>query len=158
MTAETPTPVAESQDEVFGKGYKLFLMVAGAVFAVIAISIPMVIIAGNMNFSSGGGSVSSPPVAGFPGEDIAADTGCMACHSTDGTELVGPTWLGLSGSDRELESGETVVADDDYLEESIVDPASQIVKGFQPVMPETYGDQLSSDEISSLIEYINSLG
>ena len=48
---------------------------------------------------------------------------------------MGPTWLGLFGSERRLEDGTTVLADEDYLRESILDPGKQIVAGYPNVMP-----------------------
>lgn len=96
----------------------------------------------------------SPVLAG---ESLAAEIGCVACHTADGTDSVGPTWAGLAGSDRLLDSGETVVADDSYLFRSIVDPPAQVVAGFNPIMPTGYGDQLTVEEINDLILYINSL-
>lgn len=158
VTSEAPATAPENQESVFGTGYKLFLGVAGGLFAIIAIAIPMVIIASNL---TGSGSTAAPPAteAGRdPGELLAGSAGCLACHTTDGGESVGPTWLGLAGSDRDLESGETVVADETYLHESIVDPTAKVVAGFAPVMPAGYQDQLSEDEINELISYINSLG
>ncbi len=68
-----------------------------------------------------------------------------------------PTWVGLAGSDRLLESGESVVAESDYLHNSIVDPHSQVVAGFNPIMPTGYADQLTEQEIQDLIDYIDSL-
>jgi cytochrome c oxidase subunit 2 len=56
-----------------------------------------------------------------------------------------------------LDNGETVVADDNYLFNSIVDPQSQVVAGFDAVMPTTYSDSLSETEIQDLVEYIKSL-
>lgn len=91
------------------------------------------------------------------GATVAANTGCQACHNIDGTQGTGPTWKGLAGASRPLESGESVVADDAYLFNSIVDPKSQVVAGFDPVMPTTYSDQLTEDEINDLVEYIKSL-
>jgi cytochrome c oxidase subunit 2 len=64
----------------------------------------------------------------------------------------------MAGSDVTLASGETVVADDAYLFNSIIDPASQVVAGFDAVMPTTYADSLSEAEINDLVEYIKSLG
>ena len=92
------------------------------------------------------------------GEAIATDTGCFACHTSNGIPGSGPTWKGLSGSSRPLDSGETVVADDDYLSRSIADPLADVVTGFNPVMPTTYSDQLTEAEIDDLVEYIKSLG
>ena len=134
-----------------------FLGVAGAIFAVIAISIPMVIIASSLAESP---TAAPPPTSGggLPGEDIAASTGCLACHTTDGSDSVGPTWLGVAGTDREMESGEVVLADDAYLTESIVAPLVRIVAGYQAVMPEGYDQTLSEQDITDIVEYLNSLG
>lgn len=106
---------------------------------------------------------SSSPVsfdseAASRGEALAASTGCLACHSIDETAGTGPGWGGLAGSEVTLVSGETVVADDAYLFNSIVDPVSQVVAGFESVMPTTYADSLSEAEINDLVEYIKSLG
>jgi len=91
------------------------------------------------------------------GMQLAIDKGCAACHTVDGTPGTGPTWKGLAGSTRPLESGETVVADKAYLFSSIVDPEAQIVQGFAPVMPSDYADTLTETEIDDLVAYIQSL-
>jgi cytochrome c oxidase subunit 2 len=91
------------------------------------------------------------------GQILANDTGCLACHTIDGTPSTGPTWKGVAGATRPLVSGEQVVADNNYLFNSIVDPPSQVVEGFDAVMPTTYSDQLSQEEINDLVEYIKSL-
>ena len=91
------------------------------------------------------------------GETVANETGCLACHTVDGTPGSGPTWKGLAGSSRPLESGEVVTADDTYLLNSIIDPKLEIVIGFDPIMPEGYDQQLSSEEINDLVEYLKSL-
>lgn len=106
---------------------------------------------------------SSSPVsfdteAAARGEALAAATGCLACHNIDESAGTGPGWGGLAGSEVTLVSGETVVADDAYLFNSIVDPVSQVVAGFEAVMPTTYADSLSEAEINDLVEYIKSLG
>lgn len=89
------------------------------------------------------------------GKTIAQENACNACHTTDGSEMVGPTWQNLFGSERTLENGETVTADEDYIRESIVNPSAEVVEGFPPSM--TPYDFLSESEIESLIEYIKSL-
>ena len=89
---------------------------------------------------------------------LADSNGCLACHTIDGTPSTGPTWKGVAGSSRPLETGESVVADDLYLFRSITDPGSQVVAGFDNVMPATYGDTLTDQEISDMVEYIKSLG
>jgi cytochrome c oxidase subunit 2 len=84
--------------------------------------------------------------------------GCLACHSLDGTTVVGPTWLGLFSSQVDLVDGATVNADEAYLRDSILEPNAQIVAGFQPgVMPQNFADILSEDQINQIIAFISSL-
>jgi cytochrome c oxidase subunit II len=81
---------------------------------------------------------------------------CLNCHSIDGREMVGPTWQGLYGSTVELEDGSTVVADEEYLRESILDPGAKIVKGYPPVMP-SYDGTLTDEQVDSIIAYIRTI-
>ncbi len=114
------------------------------------------------SLSGGPGDTTAPivvdPEAAARGETIAADTGCLACHTVDGTLSSGPTWKGLAGSSRPLESGQAMAADDDYLTSSITDPLANVVVGFNPVMPTTYSDQLTESAIDDLVEFNKSLG
>jgi cytochrome c oxidase subunit II len=88
------------------------------------------------------------------GAELAQSKGCTACHSVDGSRLVGPSWQGIYGSDRKLASGETVTVDDDYLKESMFKPNAKVVEGYPPVMPPS---QISTAQAEALIEYIKSL-
>jgi cytochrome c oxidase subunit 2 len=98
------------------------------------------------------------PVGPPSGAELAQVAGCTACHSVDGSDLVGPSWLGTAGTDRPVEGGGTVFADRDYLHQSIADPSAVIVAGFPDVMVKTYAETLSDAEIEALIDYIESLG
>lgn len=91
------------------------------------------------------------------GAAVAERAGCLACHTTDGRASTGPTWQGLFGSEVALDDGRTVIADDEYLERSIIDPMVEVVDGYQPVMPTGFGDRLNDEEIEALVEYIRSL-
>jgi cytochrome c oxidase subunit 2 len=91
------------------------------------------------------------------GAQLSEETGCLSCHSIDGSELIGPTWLGLSGSQREFEDGTTAIADEEYLREAIVDPGARVVAGYPNIMPAAYGS-LADEDLSAIIEYIKSLG
>ncbi len=91
------------------------------------------------------------------GKRTAELAGCVACHSTDGKRIVGPTWLGLYGKEEALADGTTVTADDDYLIESILDPGASLVDGFDNVMPATFADSLSDEDVADLVAYIRSL-
>ncbi len=58
--------------------------------------------------------------AGTPeerGAQLAQQYGCVACHSTDGSILVGPSWKGVFGHEVTLADGSTVTADEAYLRE-----------------------------------------
>jgi len=101
--------------------------------------------------------ITVDPDAAVRGEIIASRTGCLACHTVDGTPGSGPTWKGVAGTSRPLISGETVIADDAYLTNSIVDPGSQVVQGFDNIMPPDYGESLTDQGVSDLVEYIKSL-
>ena len=102
--------------------------------------------------------ISFDAAAAARGETIAASSGCLACHTIDGTTGTGSTWKGLAGATRPLTTGESVVADDAYLFSSVIDPMAQVVAGFDPVMPTTYSDTLTEDDINDLVEYMKSLG
>ncbi len=81
---------------------------------------------------------------------------CVTCHTIDGSRLIGPTFKGLYGSKVELNDGQTVVADENYLRESIVAPMAKIVKGYPPQMPMFTG-LVSDEDINALIAYIKTL-
>ena len=90
------------------------------------------------------------------GEQLSQNSGCLSCHSVDGSTMVGPTWQGLYGSERQMSDGSMVTADEEYLRTSILDPQSQIVEGFDPIMPAAYTG-LSDEDLTAIVEYIKSL-
>lgn len=85
------------------------------------------------------------------GEELAQSKGCLACHSLDGSRLLGPSWEGLFGTSRTLESGQTITVDEAYLRESIFQPNAKIVEGFPAVMPPPV---LNQDEAQAIIDFI----
>jgi cytochrome c oxidase subunit 2 len=89
------------------------------------------------------------------GQALAQSKGCIACHTVDGSPRVGPSWKGLFGKTQSLADGTTVLADENYLRRSIVEPQAQVVKGFSPIMPPP---GLSDEEVAALVAYIQSLG
>ncbi|HJL17591.1 MAG TPA: cytochrome c oxidase subunit II [Sandaracinaceae bacterium LLY-WYZ-13_1] len=90
------------------------------------------------------------------GRALASRYGCFACHTMDGQAHVGPTWRGLYGSTVQLASGETRVASDDYLTESMMEPEAQRVAGYDTVMP-SYRGVLDATETAAIVELIRSL-
>ena len=89
------------------------------------------------------------------GEELFASKGCTACHKTSEETLIGPGLGNMYNKNRKTDKGD-VVADDEYLRESIVEPMAKIRDGYQPVMP-AFGATLSDDQLASLIAYIKTL-
>lgn len=87
------------------------------------------------------------------GRNLYQLQGCAACHSLDGSANIGPTFQGLYGSTRNFTDGTSREADEDYLRQSILDPASEIVSGFGSVMI-SYQGILDDNQINAIIEFI----
>ena len=90
------------------------------------------------------------------GKKLYASKGCNACHLLTDKRSLGPGWANLYESERELTDGTKVVADDNYLRESILNPNVKIVNTYVGMMP-PYAGQLTEDEINSLISFIKTL-
>jgi cytochrome c oxidase subunit 2 len=90
------------------------------------------------------------------GAKLVAQRVCAQCHSVDGRGGIGPTLKGVFGHQVQLLSGAPVVADEDYIRESILEPQARVVAGYQPVMP-TYKGRLKDAEITAIIEYLKVL-
>jgi len=90
------------------------------------------------------------------GRRVAAEQGCLKCHTVDGERHIGPTWVDLYGRREKLKDGQVVLADETYITRSMMDPAAQIVAGYQNVMP-TYQGRLSPPEVAAVVEFIKSL-
>jgi mono/diheme cytochrome c family protein len=90
------------------------------------------------------------------GEEVY-NTLCATCHTVDGSDLVGPTWLGLWGSEVTLEDGTTVTVDKAYVVESIRDPGAKIAEGFDNLMQPFTEDQVSDEDIDNIIAYMQTL-
>ncbi len=90
------------------------------------------------------------------GADLYKNKGCNACHSIDGATGVGPTFKGLFGKNEPLQDGSTVLADENYLRESILIPQAKMVAGYAPVMPSFKG-LLKDEEVDAIIAYIKTL-
>ena len=93
------------------------------------------------------------------GEKLYTKKACNTCHTLDGTALVGPSYLETSqmwGQERVLDNGSSVVVDENYVRSSILEPSTQIVAGYQNVMP-TYQGLLNDRELDALIAFLKTL-
>jgi cytochrome c oxidase subunit 2 len=99
-------------------------------------------------------------IPGAQGLAIMKIQGCLACHSSDGSKIVGPTYLNLFGSQQVvIRNGAevTVTADEAYIKQMILDPGSQVVKGYPKGLMQSYKGKISDEDISKIIEYLKSL-
>lgn len=94
-------------------------------------------------------------VAASPGEQTFTRLGCGGCHRVD-TPGTGPDLRGVFGRAQRLEGGATVVVDEPYLRESILNPTAQVVAGYLPAMP-GYGSQMTASELDQIVKYLKAL-
>ena len=101
--------------------------------------------------------------SGEPTESIALDgrklfhdRGCSGCHAPN-SKFHAPLLEGIYGKPVPLSNGAVVTADDQYLRDSILQPAKEIAGGYENIMP-TFKGHLTEEEIMQLIAYIKSLG
>lgn len=90
------------------------------------------------------------------GEKLFREFGCSGCH-VNSVAVHAPPLAGLYGKMVPLNDGTFVRADDQYIRDSILLPASQIVAGYQPIMP-TFEGRVNEEQLLQLIAYIKSLG
>jgi cytochrome c oxidase subunit 2 len=88
-----------------------------------------------------------------PGAVVFASAGCGGCHAftpAGSTGAVGPNLDNVAADAKK--AGEDPAA---YVKESIVDPNKVVVNGYAPdVMPRSFGDSLSVQEIDALVTYL----
>jgi cytochrome c oxidase subunit 2 len=89
------------------------------------------------------------------GEKLFAKYACNTCHMDQATGR-GPVLAGLYGKSRPLVNGQTVLVDDNYIRESILNPTAKVAAGFQPIMP-TFQGQVSEDDLIRLLSYVKSI-
>ncbi|MGE5523824.1 MAG: cytochrome c oxidase subunit II [Rhodospirillaceae bacterium] len=82
--------------------------------------------------------------------------GCSGCHDAR-SSVHAPDLRGLIGRRVRLQDGRELVADDQYVRDSMLLPRKDIVAGYKPIMP-SFAGQLSEEDIRALIEYIRSTG
>ncbi len=82
------------------------------------------------------------------------EANCVVCHSGPGG--IGPNIHKAFGTMRELETGESILMDEAYVRNSIINPNDDIAKGYPAAMTSFKG-QLSSTQINQVIAYLKSV-
>ena len=100
--------------------------------------------------SGGEGSLASQ------GQKLFRQLACNTCHTGDSTAR-GPALDHLFERTVQFDDGTSLVADEAYLRESILNPRAKVVAGFQPIMP-TFQNQVDEEQIQELLAYIKALG
>jgi cytochrome c oxidase subunit 2 len=90
------------------------------------------------------------------GAKLFQDLNCVTCHLDNGQGR-GPSLKGAYGKQVLLQNQQTVTMDDAYIRESILNPQSKVVAGFQPLMP-TFKGLVTEEQLLQLIAYVKSLG
>jgi cytochrome c1 len=86
--------------------------------------------------------------AGSAGAQLFTANGCGSCHTLAAAGSTGTTGPDLN---------EFLAVDDNTagIEVMIVEPDSELAEGYPPnVMPQTYGESLSKEEVHQLAEYL----
>ena len=102
---------------------------------------------------------AQPAAEPVSGRDLLEEKGCLGCHTTDGSPLVGPTFKGIYGRQVTVitEGKErTLTVDETYLKRSILEPDEDVVKGFPDLMPEQE-DNVNEKEVEQIIQYLKGL-
>ncbi len=99
------------------------------------------------------GEFTAVPAASA-GEQLFTKLGCVTCH--EGNSPRGPALKDVFGKEVQLQTGEIVLADEDYIRESILNPQAKLVAGYPPLMP-TFQNQIKEQDIFTLINYIKSM-
>jgi cytochrome c oxidase subunit 2 len=89
------------------------------------------------------------------GASLFAQLGCPTCHRSE-VQGRGPVLAGVFGKPVTLEDGRTVIADENYVRESILSPAAKVVSGFKPIMPVFQG-LVDEEQLNELVAYVKSL-
>lgn len=85
------------------------------------------------------------------GEQLFDELGCQACHSLDGTQIVGPSLQGIS--ERAATEVEGLTAEQ-YVRESILLPCDFVVPGFTCVMPQNFGERIDAEGLANLMAFV----
>ncbi len=105
-------------------------------------------------------TVTAGAAPGDAGKAIMQANGCDACHSTDGSKIIGPSYLNLWGEQQiVVRNGKEfpVKVDEEYIKKAIYDPNVEVVKGYPKDLMQSYKDIITADDLVKIVEYLKTL-
>ncbi len=114
-------------------------------------------IADTTSVAASASAVESPAATG---KRVMQTIGCFACHTIDGTKLVGPSFKGIWGATHTVKTGSEerqVLVDEEYIHRSIFDPNADVIDGYSKGLMLSYEGQLSEDDVKNIIEYLKTV-
>jgi len=100
---------------------------------------------------------SAPPGKGNKGLQLLQDKGCLGCHTTDGTNKIGPTLKGVFGrKETVITDGNEheIIVDEAFLRKAVLQPGDDLVKGYPKIMPKM---PLTPEELDAIIAALKEL-
>jgi cytochrome c oxidase subunit II len=114
---------------------------------------------GKAEEAEAGGKTEKKKERALPGVALLEVKGCLACHTTDGTPKIGPTFKGMFGrKEAVIRNGKEreIVVDEAFVKQTLLEPELDRVKGYPPIMPSQKG-LLTDEQIEEIIEYLKTL-
>lgn len=83
---------------------------------------------------------------------------CSGCHKVNGEKATGPALNTIWGTDETLVTGKTIKVDEQYVLDSIWEPAKDIVDGYGPITKmNSFKGILSQEDVNFVIAYLKKL-
>jgi len=84
---------------------------------------------------------------------------CASCHTLDGSKLIAPSFkethdLFASGGTRKLADGSTVIVDEAYIRNSIMNPLDDVVDTYRSSMPPGIGTRLGERKVEAMVRFL----
>ncbi len=92
-----------------------------------------------------------------PGLIVLNEQGCTGCHSLDGSANIGPSLFELAGAKRQIDrDGQTIEIsiDEAYLKKAVREPDTEIVSGYDAMMPPYDESIISNEDLQSMVDYL----
>ncbi len=106
------------------------------------------------------GRAAAAAVPGTLGKELVRQNGCVACHSLDGSKLIGPTFKGLYGSQHKVMTGNQereITVDDEYIVRAIYEPDADVAAGYIKGQMISYRKELTEQDVNEIIEFLKTL-